>query len=223
MTQIIAGVVKYRCSRVRERSVEIPDRAATIGKSTMTRSKTDDNSVLLVHAYLTVSSIPPTHWASRSRADKEPALAAEADEHWALQQGFTSAPRARRRHLAAGVEASVGGLRKTRVRQSTSWRALAASIRSPRWSQHLNLARGWVSPTIDYDRGRTRFRSHPRADGAGGSTSFRPTVNVNHGSMADHGPPRVSYLTKGTSPIGAALKWVDRRLFRRWPIVVPSI
>lgn len=96
----------------------------------MTRSKTDDNSVLLVNAYLDGELDPANALGITQQMDKEPALAAEAERIKALQQLIherlpreTTPPGLRGR-----VEASVGGLRKTRVRQSTSWRALAASI-----------------------------------------------------------------------------------------------
>ena len=96
----------------------------------MTHSKPDDNSVLLVHAYLDGELDPANALGITQQMDKEPALAAEAERVKALQQLIhdrlpreTTPPGLRGR-----IEASVGGLRQGRARLSTSWRALAASI-----------------------------------------------------------------------------------------------
>ena len=95
----------------------------------MTHSKPDDNSVLLVHAYLDGELDPANLLGITQQMDKEPALAAEAERVKALQQLIhdrlpleTTPPGLRGR-----IEASVGGARQSRDRLS-SWRALAASI-----------------------------------------------------------------------------------------------
>ena len=95
----------------------------------MTHSKPDDNSVLLVNAYLDGELDPANALGITQQMDKEPALAAEAERIKALQQLIheqlprETAPAG----LRGRIEASVGGLRKDRGRMS-SWRALAASI-----------------------------------------------------------------------------------------------
>lgn len=94
----------------------------------MTRSTPDDNSVLLVHAYLDGELDPANALGITQQMDKEPALAAEAERVKALQQLIRERlPREEAPPgLRARVEASVGGL--TRQRAQPSWRALAASI-----------------------------------------------------------------------------------------------
>ena len=52
----------------------------------MTHSKSDDNSVLLVHAYLDGELDPANALGITQQMDKEPALAAEAERVKALQQ-----------------------------------------------------------------------------------------------------------------------------------------
>jgi anti-sigma factor RsiW len=94
----------------------------------MTRSTTDDSSVLLVHAYLDGELDPANALGIEQRMSTEPALAAESERVKALQRLIhehlprEEAPPG----LHARIEASVGGL--SRPRAQPSWRALAASI-----------------------------------------------------------------------------------------------
>ena len=94
----------------------------------MTSSTSDDNSVLLVHAYLDGELDPANALEIAQRMSTDPALAAEGERVKALQQLIHErlprevAPPG----LRARIEASVGGHR--RVRERPSWRALAASI-----------------------------------------------------------------------------------------------
>src|SRR5271167_4296266 len=94
----------------------------------MTSSTSDDNSVLLVHAYLDGELDPANALEIAQRMSTDPALAAEGRRVTALQQLIHErlprevAPPG----LRARIEASVGGQR--RVRERPSWRALAASI-----------------------------------------------------------------------------------------------
>ena len=94
----------------------------------MTRSRSDDNSALLVHAYLDGELDPANALSVAQQIDKEPALAAEAERVKALQQSIRE--RLPREEAPPGlrsrIEASVGGLRRDRT--GPSWRALAASI-----------------------------------------------------------------------------------------------
>src|SRR6478736_1390253 len=94
----------------------------------MTHSAPDDNSVLLVHAYLDGELDPANALGIAQQMGSDPALAAEGERVKALQRLIherlprEEAPPG----LHARIEASVGGLRRQRVQPS--WRALAASI-----------------------------------------------------------------------------------------------
>jgi anti-sigma factor RsiW len=94
----------------------------------MPPSTPDDNSVLLVHAYLDGELDPANALEIAQRISTDPALAAEGRRVTALQQLIQQrlprevAPPG----LQARVEALVGGQR--RARERPSWRALAASI-----------------------------------------------------------------------------------------------
>ena len=150
----------------------------------MTRSTTDDNSVLLVHAYLDGELDPANALGIAQQMSTEPALAAESERVKALQRLIherlprEEAPPG----LRARIEASVGGLRRQHAQPL--WRALAASFAFPtpraavmaracgihRLNRHgrqqLDLVRGRVS-TGNHDRGLARLRPHSRADGTG--------------------------------------------------------
>jgi anti-sigma factor RsiW len=94
----------------------------------MTRSTTDDNSVLLVHAYLDGELDPANALGIAQQMSTEPALAAESERVKALQRLIherlprEEAPPG----LHARIEASVGGLRRQHAQPL--WRALAASF-----------------------------------------------------------------------------------------------
>jgi len=94
----------------------------------MTPSTSDDNSVLLVHAYLDGELDPVNALAIAQRVSTDPTLAAEGERVKALQQLIRErlpregAPPG----LRARIEASVGGIEPARARPS--WRALAASV-----------------------------------------------------------------------------------------------
>jgi anti-sigma factor RsiW len=97
-------------------------------EETMTRSKRDDNSVLLVHAYLDGELDPANALGITQQMEKHPALAAEAERVDALRRLIhehlprEEAPPG----LRARIETSIAGLRPRRAQPS--WRALAASI-----------------------------------------------------------------------------------------------
>src|SRR6202050_2320839 len=94
----------------------------------MSESTPDNNSVLLVHAYLDGKLDAANALGITQRMSAEPALAAEGERVKALKSLIQerlpreSAPPC----LHAPSEASVGGVR--RPRSQPSWRALAASI-----------------------------------------------------------------------------------------------
>jgi anti-sigma factor RsiW len=94
----------------------------------MTSSASDDNSVLLVHAYLDGELDPANALEIAQRMSTDPALAAEGERVKALQQLIHERlPReVAPPDLRARIEASVGGQR--RAKERPSWRALAASI-----------------------------------------------------------------------------------------------
>jgi anti-sigma factor RsiW len=94
----------------------------------MSESTSDNNSVLLVHAYLDGELDAANALGVAQRMSAEPALAAEGERVKALKSLIHErlprelAPPG----LHARIEASVGGMR--RARGQPSWRALAASI-----------------------------------------------------------------------------------------------
>ena len=94
----------------------------------MNKSTSDNNSVLLVHAYLDGELDAANALGIAQRMSAEPALAAEGERVKALKSLIherlprESAPPG----LHARIEASVGGVRRPRAQPS--WRALAASI-----------------------------------------------------------------------------------------------
>ena len=94
----------------------------------MTHSKTDDNSVLLVHAYLDSELDPANALGIAQQISTDPALAAESERVKALQRLIRE--RLPREEVPSGlrsrIEASVGGARRQHAQPS--WRALAASI-----------------------------------------------------------------------------------------------
>jgi anti-sigma factor RsiW len=94
----------------------------------MTSSTSDDNSVLLIHAYLDGELDPANALEIAQRMRTDPALAAEGRRVTALQQLIHERlPReVTPPDLRARIEASVGGQR--RAHERPSWRALAASI-----------------------------------------------------------------------------------------------
>ena len=94
----------------------------------MTSSTSDDNSVLLVHAYLDGELDPANALEIAQRMSTIPRSLPRASGSRRCSNSFTSVFR---REVAppglrARIEASVGGHR--RVRERPSWRALAASI-----------------------------------------------------------------------------------------------
>jgi anti-sigma factor RsiW len=94
----------------------------------MADTPSDDNSVLLVHAYLDGELDAANALAIAQRMSTKSALAAEGERIKALQRLIHErlprepAPPG----LHARIEASIGGLRRPRAQPS--WRALAASI-----------------------------------------------------------------------------------------------
>ena len=94
----------------------------------MSRPRSDDNSVLLVHAYLDGELDPANALSLSQKISQEPALAAEAERVKELQKLIHDRlPReAAPPGLRARIESSVGGARRGRTKPS--WLALAASI-----------------------------------------------------------------------------------------------
>ena len=97
----------------------------------MSRPKSDDSSVLLVHAYLDGELDPANALSVAQQMGQEPALAAEAERVKELQKLIhdrlprEEAPPA----LRARIESSIGATRPRATSSWTqSWRALAASV-----------------------------------------------------------------------------------------------
>jgi anti-sigma factor RsiW len=104
------------------------ERSRPLDEAIMTRSTTDDNSVLLVHAYLDGELDPANALGIAQQISTEPGLAAESERVKALQRAIRE--RLPREEAPPGlrprIEASVGGFRRQNAQPS--WRALAASI-----------------------------------------------------------------------------------------------
>ena len=98
----------------------------------MSRPKSDDSSVLLVHAYLDGELDPANALSVAQRMGQEPALAAEAEHVRELQQLIQDRlPREEAPPgLRARIESSIGAARPPHMTRSwkQSWQALAASI-----------------------------------------------------------------------------------------------
>ena len=98
----------------------------------MSRPRSDDNSVLLVHAYLDGELDPANALSVAQQMSQEPALAAEAEHVRELQNLIhdhltrEEAPSS----LRARIESRIGSTRQLSATPSWmhSWRALAASI-----------------------------------------------------------------------------------------------
>ena len=94
----------------------------------MSRTRSDDNSVLLVHAYLDGELDPANALSVAEQMNQQPMLTAEAERVKELQKLIhdrlpreTAPP-----GLRARIESSIGGSRRERAKPS--WRALAASV-----------------------------------------------------------------------------------------------
>lgn len=94
----------------------------------MSRTRSDDNSVLLVHAYLDGELDPANALSVAEQMNQQPMLTAEAERVKELQKLIhdrlpreTAPP-----GLRARIESSIGGSRRERA--TLSWRALAASV-----------------------------------------------------------------------------------------------
>ena len=136
----------------------------------MTRSKPDDNSVLLVHAYLDGELDPANALGIAQQMDKKPALAAEGERVKALQRVIHERlPREEAPPGYAGASRRRWASARRRQRTAnSSWRALAASIAL---TAIVASSSTWYvaesQPTTNDCRGRARLRSHSRADGTG--------------------------------------------------------
>ena len=96
----------------------------------MSRPKSDDSSVLLVHAYLDGELDPANALSVAQQMGQDPALAAEAERVKELQKLIHDRlPReAAPPGLRARIESSIGTTRRAGPSWTPSWRSLAASI-----------------------------------------------------------------------------------------------
>src|SRR5262249_37392064 len=100
----------------------------------MSRPKSDDSSVLLVHAYLDGELDPANALSVAQRMDGEPALAAEAERVKELQKLIQDrlpreeAPPGLRARIESSIGASTSRQAHTTPLWMQSWRALAASV-----------------------------------------------------------------------------------------------
>jgi anti-sigma factor RsiW len=169
----------------------------------MSEAKVDDNSVLLVHAYLDGELDAANALAIAQRMNAEPALAAESERITALKSLIQerlpreSAPPG----LHARVEASVGGLRRPRAQPS--WRALAASIAvtafvasGSTWFVTSSEPTNTVADTLVSDHIRSLMASQPTDVVSSDRHTVKPWFN---GRIPES--PRVVDLAKEGFPL----------------------
>jgi anti-sigma factor RsiW len=169
----------------------------------MTHSTSDDNSVLLVHAYLDDELDPANALEIAQRMRADPALAAEGERVKALQQLIHERlPReAAPPDLRARIEASVGGVGHTRARPS--WRALAASIAltalvtgSSTWLVVGSQPANTVADTLVSDHIRALMAPQPTDVASSDRHTIKPWFN---GRIPES--PRVVDLAKEDFPL----------------------
>jgi anti-sigma factor RsiW len=179
----------------------------------MTESTSDDNSVLLVHAYLDGELDAANALGIAQRMSAEPALAAEGERVKALKSLIQerlpreSAPPG----LHARIEASVGGVR--RARSQPSWRALAASIvlaavvaSSSTWFIAGSEPSSTVADTLVSDHIRALMAPQPTDVVSSDRHTVKPWFN---GRIPES--PRVVDLAKDGFPlVGGRLDVVDQ-------------
>jgi anti-sigma factor RsiW len=180
----------------------------------MSESTSDNNSVLLVHAYLDGELDAANALGIAQRMSAEPALAAEAERVQALKSLIHKrlprelAPPG----LHARIEASVGRVR--RARRQPSWRALAASIvltamvaSSSTWFIAGSEPATTVADTLVSDHIRALMAPQPTDVVSSDRHTVKPWFN---GRIAES--PRVVDLAKDDFPlVGGRLDVVDQK------------
>ena len=189
----------------------------------MTSSTSDDNSVLLVHAYLDGELDPANALEIAQRMSTDPALAAEGERVKALQRLIherlpreVSPP-----GLRARIEASVGGHR--RVRERPSWRALAASIAltamvasSSTWLLIGSPPESTTADSLVSDHIRALMAPQPIDVASSDRHTVKPWFN---GRIPES--PRVVDLAKQDFPlVGGRLDVVGQDPSQRWSIAM---
>ena len=170
----------------------------------MADSTSDDNSVLLVHAYLDGELDAANALEIAQRMSTDPALAAEGERVKALQQLIHERlPReVAPPDLRARIEASVGGLRRPRAQPS--WRALAASIAltavvasSSTWFIAGSQPTNTVAESLVSDHIRALMAPQPTDVASSDRHTVKPWFN---GRIPES--PRVVDLAKADYPAG---------------------
>jgi anti-sigma factor RsiW len=169
----------------------------------MSESAADDNSVLLVHAYLDGELDPANALEIAQRMRTDPALAAEGERVKSLQQLIHErlprevAPPG----LRTRIEVSVGGLGRSRAQPS--WRALAASIAltafvasSSTWYITGSEPENTVADTLVSDHIRGLMASQPTDVVSSDRHTVKPWFN---GRIPES--PRVVDLAKEDFPL----------------------
>jgi anti-sigma factor RsiW len=169
----------------------------------MADSTSDDNSVLLVHAYLDGELDAANALEIAQRMSTDPALAAEGERVKALQQLIHERlPReVAPPDLRARIEASVGGL--SRPRAQPSWRALAASIAltavvasSSTWFIAGSQPTNGVAESLVSDHIRALMAAQPTDVASSDRHTVKPWFN---GRIPES--PRVVDLAKADYPL----------------------
>jgi len=169
----------------------------------MSESTSDNNSVLLVHAYLDGELDAANALGIAQRMNAEPALAAEGERIKALKSLIQerlpreSAPPG----LHARIEASIGGMRRPRAQPS--WRALAASIAltamvasSSTWIIFGPQPENTVADSLVSDHIRSLMASEPTDVASSDRHTVKPWFN---GRIPES--PRVVDLAKVDFPL----------------------
>ena len=184
----------------------------------MTSSTSDDNSVLLVHAYLDGELDPANALEIEQRMSNDPALAAEGERVKALRQLIHERlpPEVAPPGLRSRIEASVGG--HQRVRERPSWRALAASIAltavvasSSTWLLVGSQPENTIADSLVSDHIRALMAPQPTDVVSSDRHTVKPWFN---GRIPES--PRVVDLAKAGLPAG----WRPPR--RGWPRPMPD-
>src|ERR1700726_3989754 len=180
----------------------------------MTSSTSDDNSILLVHAYLDGELDPANALEIEQGMSNDPALAAEGERVKALRQLIHERlpPEGSPPGLRSRIEASVGG--HQRVRERPSWRALAASIAltavvasSSTWLLVGSQPENTIADSLVSDHMRALMAPQPTDV----VSSDRHTVKPWFNGRIPESPRVVDLAAKGFPVLGALLGVVDRK------------